>query len=153
MPFPTEGWPPRPASGRRSVRIYLSGTTTANFSDNAFLFSQDPGANTFTPTPHVVPGSSETVTNGDLTRGGSPSGGSRDPRDASPIPPPVPMIWCNTMRIMNDGAADIEFSFDGTIVQGLLKAGEKLEYRERMEAGISIRAPGGTGVAWRLEAW
>jgi len=37
MPFPA-GWPPRPASSRRSLRFYATGTASANFEDNAFLF-------------------------------------------------------------------------------------------------------------------
>lgn len=39
MAFPA-GWPPRTASGQKSLRFYLTGTCTANFDDNAFLFSQ-----------------------------------------------------------------------------------------------------------------
>jgi len=37
MPFPL-GWPPRPATSVRSLRFYVTGTATANFRDNAFLF-------------------------------------------------------------------------------------------------------------------
>lgn len=37
MAFPT-GWPPPIASGMYSLRFAETGTTTANFSDNAFLF-------------------------------------------------------------------------------------------------------------------
>ncbi len=33
------GWPPRPASSVRSVRFFISGTATANFSENAYLFT------------------------------------------------------------------------------------------------------------------
>lgn len=35
--FPV-GWPPRPSSGVRSLRFFVSGTATANYFDNAFLF-------------------------------------------------------------------------------------------------------------------
>lgn len=38
MPFPL-GWPPRPASGQRSIRFAANGTSTANFFDSAFLFA------------------------------------------------------------------------------------------------------------------
>ncbi len=38
MVFPL-GWPPRPATQRRSIRFFATGTGTANFSDNAFLFN------------------------------------------------------------------------------------------------------------------
>ena len=34
------GWPPRTASGQKSLRVYLTGSGTANFDDNAFLFSR-----------------------------------------------------------------------------------------------------------------
>ncbi len=36
MPFPAS-WPPRPPSGRRSIRFYVHGTATALFTDSAFL--------------------------------------------------------------------------------------------------------------------
>jgi hypothetical protein len=36
MPFPA-AWPPRVASGRRSVRFYVTGTATALFADRAFM--------------------------------------------------------------------------------------------------------------------
>lgn len=39
MAFPA-GWPPRTASGQKSLRVYLTGASTANFEDNAFLFSR-----------------------------------------------------------------------------------------------------------------
>lgn len=38
MAFPL-GWPPRVATGVRSFRFYASGTSTANFYDSAYLFS------------------------------------------------------------------------------------------------------------------
>jgi hypothetical protein len=39
MPFPAEGWPPRPPTGRRIIRFFAEGIATANFYDNAFLFN------------------------------------------------------------------------------------------------------------------
>lgn len=39
MAFPA-GWPPRTASGQKSLRVYLTGTATADFDANAFLFSR-----------------------------------------------------------------------------------------------------------------
>lgn len=77
MPFPT-GWPAPFPTGRRSIRFLRTGTATANYSDNAFLFIDDAGANPFTPTPYVEPGdelkSIQTVK--------LPLGTGRDPRDA-----------------------------------------------------------------------
>ena len=159
MAFPV-GWPPRPATGRRSIRVFISGTTTNNFADNAYLFSALTGANTFVPTPYVRPGSSAVVHHGDLTVGGSPSGGGMDPHDAdmsktAPADQPVPvtMIWPQTIVVSNDGLSDIEFSFDGINVHGIVREGEKCVYRERMEAGISVREPGGAAIAFRVEGW
>jgi hypothetical protein len=34
------GWPPRTASGQKSLRVYLAGTCTADFDANAYLFSR-----------------------------------------------------------------------------------------------------------------
>lgn len=36
MPFPAS-WPPRPPSGRRSIRFYVAATATADFEDRAYL--------------------------------------------------------------------------------------------------------------------
>lgn len=157
MAFPT-GWPPRPASGRRSIRVYISGTTTAAFSDNAYLFSQVTGANTFVPTPYVAPGSTATVAVGDLTGGGSPMGGGQNAHDvntsaaASDQAVPTPMIWCNSMIITNDGLNTLEISFDGTNVHGKILPGETVEFRDRMEAGIALRHAGGA-TTFRVFAW
>jgi hypothetical protein len=153
-----EGWPPRPAEGRRSVRFYTSGNATANFSDNALLFSDQTTANTYKPLPYVAPGSSTAVAVGDLTVGGTPSGGGQDVHDVNPSVAaayqgvPHPMIWCGSLRIFNDGANDLEFSFDGTTVQGVVKSGDKsLYYFNRYEAGIAVRSAAGT--TFRIEAW
>jgi hypothetical protein len=142
MPLPS-GWPPRAPSGRRSVRVYIAGNTTANFADNAYLFSDVAGANTYTPMPYVAPGGERTTVN----LGNNPLGGGRTDPAA-----PKTMIWCNTMKIINDGLQNLEFSFDGTLVHGVILPGETLEFRERMEAGISVRGPGGA-TAWRVFAW
>lgn len=159
MPFPT-GWPPRPSSSVRSIRFFVSGTATANWSDNAYLFIDDPAANTFQPTPVVPAGSSGpgvTAKVGDTAIPGSPMGAG-----ASTVPPgePAPVkaqIWSNTIRICNDGGADLEFSFAVTSdmgpgaspVQGVLKPNETVVYRNRFEAGIALRGSS----AFRVEAW
>ena len=157
MPFPT-GWPPRPSSGSRSIRFFQSGTTTAVFDDNAFLFSQDPGANTYLPTPFVAPGGEDTIVAvGTLQVGGSPMGGGQNAHDVNTSAPPaqqaVPeaMIWSNTIRVINDGANDLEISFDGTLVQGVVQGGETLTYFTRYEAGIAVR--GAMATTFRIEAW
>lgn len=38
MPFPAS-WPPSTGSGRKSVRIYVDGTATGDWADNAFMFA------------------------------------------------------------------------------------------------------------------
>lgn len=161
MAFPSEGWPPPPATGLRSIRFYVDGNTTANFSDNAFLFSADTAANMFFPTPFVPPGGVDVVAKvgNYFAGGGSPMGGGRDPRDANIYAPtgeqavPFTQIWSNSIKISNDGNADIEFSFDGVNVHGVVKVGERPIYPRRYEAGICVRNPGAFGVAFRIEAW
>jgi hypothetical protein len=160
MAFP-KGWPPSPASGLRSIRFYISGTTTGDFADNAFLFSQGTAANTFKPTPFVPPGGEKVLAKvGTLTDGGgSPMGGGMDAHDANiaavPSEQAVPetMIWAHTLRISNDGAADIQFSFDGTTVHGVVKADEKIIYPHRYEAGVAVRNQAAGAIAFRIEAW
>jgi hypothetical protein len=83
----------------------------------------------------------------------------------SDVPPGDPLgqqkalIWANTIRIFNDGANDIEVSFAApndasTLVQGIVKSGEELTYRNRFEAGIALRFPAaGAASAFRVEAW
>lgn len=158
MAFPT-GWPPRPSSGVRSIRFYKTGTATANWSDNAYLFNDLAGANTFLKTPVVPAGSSGpgvTAQVGTNAVSGSPSG-------AGPVvdlPPgetnvEVPMIWSNTIRICNDGGGTLEYSFAApddasTLVHGKLLANESVVYRNRFEAGIALR---GASAVFRVEAW
>ena len=166
MAYPV-GWPPRPATGRRSGRVYIDGNTTALWDDNGYLFDSVTGANTYTPTPVVPAGARDTqVTYSDHSRGSSPGGGRKVPEDTcrnpnSPFPEaqPVAMFWVQTLRISNDAAAGgtevIEFTFDGTNVQGTLKAGESRVYRNRFEAGIAVRAKATTGptIPFRIEGW
>lgn len=144
MAFPV-GWPPRVASSYRSIRFFLAGTGTANFSDNAYLFSDQAAANTYVPLPYVAPGQNTPV-----QLGPPPLGGGMNANDSDPTASPQTMIWSNSIRIMNDGATDLEFSFDGTNVHGVVKPAEVMLYPYRHEAGISIR---GAGVDFRIEAW
>lgn len=155
MALPT-GWPPRPAEGIRSIRFYITGSATANFSDNAYLFSDQASANTFNPLPYQIPGDNTPIAVGDLTAGGTPSGTGQEARDANILAPsgeqavPHPMIWAQTIRICNDsGANDLEYSFDGADVHGKLLPGEQVIYRNRFEAGIALRGNG----TFRIEAW
>lgn len=138
MPLPTT-WPPRPPSGRRSIRFYKTGALTANFADNAWIFADAANlANTYTPLPVVAPGSNTVV-----NIGATPTGTGQTGTD------PAPMIWANAIRISVTGG-DIEFSFDGTNIHGkVLSAQSTAIYRERLEAGIAVR---GTGTFY-VEAW
>lgn len=138
MPFPPEGWPPRLPTGKRSIRFYVTGTATANFADNAWLFSQQTGANTYTPLPVVKPGSIDPVSVP------NPSGTGRQADD------PIAAIWSQTIRICNDGGGVLEYSFDGTNIHGKVLANEAFTYRNRFEAGISVR---GASAVFRIEAW
>lgn len=153
MAFPSS-WPPRVPSGTRSIRFYLTGTTTVNFSDNAYIFADQTAANTYSPLPYVKPGSRDAVTV-PLT----PVGSGRNANDANPdpaagavAPPPAKMIWARALRISNTGASDLEISFDGVNVHGYIKANTEVQYIDRFEAGIAVRGAGGTGT-FRIEAW
>lgn len=161
MAFPV-GWPPRPSSGVRSIRFCVTGTTTANWSDNAFLFVDDPGANPYLPTPVVQPGSSTVVAVGDRSISGSPMGAGTSSVGVLPgdlLGTTKNLIWCNSIRVANRGASVIEFSFGAlddtsTLVHGVLVANEAVVYRQRYEAGISLRFPtSGAGSAFLVEAW
>ncbi len=142
MAFPTN-WPPRVATNQRSIRFYVTGTATALFSDNGYLFIDGVGANTYTPLPVIAPGSNASVVvpnnaGTGVVVGGQPVGGS-----------PPAMIWSGTILINNASAAALEFSFDGTNVHGRLLANTSVVYRNRFESGIAVR---GLGTFW-VEAW
>lgn len=145
MAFPTE-WPPRPPSGVRSIRFFKSGTGTANFADNAYMFLD--AANTFTPGPYVPPGGGPNGTS--FTNPLMPTGTGSQSVSLGLTNPVPPMLWSGTIRLCNDGAGPLEYSFDGTAIHGRLLAGEEFVYRNRHEAGIALR---GAGIAFRVEAW
>jgi hypothetical protein len=149
MAFP-DGWPPRVATGQRNIRFYMVvNPTSANFADNAFLFADQATANPYTPLPFVRPG--DDVSNphysGPHNIGANPAGTGQLDKDA-----PHPMIWSERIHITNTGGNDIEISFDGTNVHGVIPAGTTREYEDRREAGIALRSPGGASSA-RVEAW
>lgn len=161
MAFPATGWPPRPhRSAVRSLRVFLSGTATANYSDNAYLFVDVPGANPYSPTPVVLPGSSTPVTLPSQPMGTGEAAVDANYSQTNPVlqPQPHAAIWSGTIRISNDGANPLEFSFDatsdsgaGATIHGRLLTTESVVYRQRHEAGIALRSAVGT--AFRVEAW
>jgi hypothetical protein len=104
-------------------------------------------ANVFTPSPFVQLGS-PAPTNNPLTPTGTGAQGVATGITASD----PPMVWSGNIRICNDGAADLEFSFDGVAVHGRIKPNEAFVYRNRYEAGISVRGAGGS-TTYRVEAW
>jgi len=168
MPFPSPGWPPRPASGRRSVRMYQKATilpADTAFGDHAFLFIEVTGANMMVPLPHVAPGSTVQVDVGDVDIAGSPVGTGMDASDVAPPehenPPATQQqvnyhqLWANSIRIYNEGPNAVEFSFDGTNVHGYIDVGQAVTYKDRYEAGISLRRVGAAAVdnIVHVEAW
>ena len=160
MAFPT-GWPPRTATGLRSIRVYATGTATASFSDNAILFSQVPNANTFEPLPYVPPGGGLMTAQVNLgtpaAGGGFPMGGGQNANDANYDPrlnppvaaPPTPMIWSKTIKITNSGSAILYFSFDGVNIHGQVAGNSVFVYWDRYEAGIAFQG----STAFVVEAW
>ena len=139
MPFPV-GWPPRPTTGRKSLRFYVTGTSTTNFEDSAYLFVDGVGANPYTPLPVVDPGSSTVVTLPSTPYGS----GEGD------VGSPKAMIYASTIAVRSLGGA-LEISFDGVNIAGTVAAGELRIFRDRYEAGISVRSAGGAG--FEVEAW
>lgn len=149
MPFPTRGWPPPAATGLRSFRVYLTGTATADFEDNAFLFIDVTGANTINPLPVVEPGEdvSDPSYSGPHDVGSPPWGTGDNGSEGSAGEKPA--IWSSHIAISATGGA-VEFSFDGVNVHGSVPSGERYEFSDRYEAGISVR---GAGSDYTIEAW
>ncbi len=159
MAFPSN-WPSRHPSGRVSIRAFHEGTTSADFEDNAVMFAQLTSANPFKAHPYVAPGSDQPVVLGTINSGGqTPRAGGQAPQDVArqwtqaDQAVPLPQIWPCTIMVVNNGAAAIEISFDGTNIHGRVKSGESRTYRERFESGISLRGVGGAAVAYWVEAW
>jgi|SRR3990172_379700 len=58
------------------------------------------------------------------------------------------------MKLTNDGANAIQFSFDGVNIHGELQTGESLQTNSRREYSIFIRrTPAAGASAFRLEVW
>lgn len=149
MPFPAN-WPPRAPSGVRSIRFYVTGTATANFNDNAWLFADDVGANNYTPLPEVKPGSTAAVVVPPSPWGAGAPKGNPDPAAGPILAQPPAMLWCRGIRIVNAGGGTLEFSFDGTNIHGVIPANTTQEYFDRFEAGICVR---GASAVFHVEAW
>ncbi len=158
MAFPN-GWPPRFPTNIRSIRVYITGTATAAFDANAYLFyNANAGSNTFTPTPYVPPGQESAAPGWAPTNVPVPPlGTGQNPADANPDPvlnppvppPPVPAIWSKSIKITNSSANILYFSFDGVNVHGQVAANSVFWYWDRYEAGIALMGNG----AFVVEAW
>lgn len=141
MPFP-EGWPPRAPAGYSRIRFFKEGALTADFADNAWMFSSMSPNKAL---PYVAPGSTAPV---DLSPG--VSGGGRDPHDAyNGVPVQVATLVPRFLVVWNDGALGsgviLEVSFDGVVVHDVLLATENHSYEDRLESGISVRTRGVVG--------
>ena len=131
MAYPAT-WPPVQSPTRRSLRFFVADTATDDWVDFAYIFADQAGATNATATPVVVPGSHDTVN--------------------FPEAPMGSQAWSGNIRICNDSLTDIdlEYTFDGDNVQGVLKKGEQVILRNRWEAGIAVR---GDGADFRIESW
>jgi len=110
MPFPVS-WPPETGTSKMSRRIYVGGTTTLDFQDNAFMFAELLGLS-------------------------------------------VPIAWpFQAIRVFNDGTADIEVTFDGTNIHGVVKPSRFSTWYDRTESGIAVRSPGPGVTGYRIEGW
>ena len=58
------------------------------------------------------------------------------------------------LKLTNDGAGDIQYSFDGVNIHGEVRTGESLQTNKRREYSIFIRIkPASVASAFRLEVW
>ena len=156
-----KGWPPRPCPSVRPLRFFVIATSTAAFSDRAYLFGTD--ATTGAPTqagnieqmPVVPPGDTSATTLGNPPIGGSSPIAGDD--GAVPEVDIVAMRYAGRIRIYNDSAIAgdaIQISFDRTNIHGEILNGEVAEYADRHEAGIAIRTKPTKGhCGFRVEAW
>lgn len=142
MAFPPS-WPPRFPSTARTLRFYVTDTATANFSDKAYMFAEQTGANPYTPLPVIAPGSNTTVDVSNTAGTGLATPNSNGSTGAAA------QIWSSRIRICV-ATADLEYSFDGVNVHGKVKVGENFLYTERRESGIAVR---GATAVYRIEAW
>lgn len=152
MAFPT-GWPPRaPRSARRSLRFFVTDTATANFSDKAYLFIDDAGANPYVPLPVVAPGSSTPVDLGSQPLGTGEAAVDANLSQTDPAKQALPKaaIWAQAIRVSNDGGGTLEVSFDGTNVHDVVPANKEVLYQYRHECGIAVR---GAAAVFRIAAW
>ena len=157
MAVPTN-FPLRFPTGIRSLRFFVSDTATADYADTAFFFIDGAGANPYQPTPYLAPGAESTpwAAGNQTLFPGTPLGTGRNANDANlnlaiaSQAPPVAMIWCANIRIINNGGGDLFFTFDGTNDHGVVKTGTTALYRNRYECGIAFR---GAAVTFHCEAW
>lgn len=135
MAFPTN-WPPRSQSNNRSIRAFKTGSTSTDYADNAYIFMDLPGANTYTTTTKIAPGDTTTVVNVGSTPGGSD----------------ITQICANTIIVTNDGSTEILVSFDGVNTHAVVKQNEVKVWRDRREAGIAVKTASSSS-AFRIEAY
>ena len=135
MAYP-QSWPPQQSSGKRSIRFFTSGTSSSDWTDNGFMFGEQPGASNMAPVPTFNYGTHDTVT--------------IPPNPQGPTSATMDQVWCGNIRICNDSTTvPLEFTFDGTNIHGRLLKGEQIIYRDRWESGVAVRGGG----AFRIEAW
>lgn len=137
----------------RGARVYYAGTATANFIDTNVAFRDLPGAAPYDQTVIIKPGAEKATIS--LSR--SPSGGTvrASPFDAAGTTPLKPQVWVRYLQIWHMGNVnvDLEFSFDGVDVHGVLEDRGTpyfVLYPDRYEGGIALR---GLGVEFKVEGW
>lgn len=145
------GWPPKPNGSLQSLRAFIAGTATNDWTANAYLFAQVTGANLVPPSPRIEPGDEGVVTSGITAQMGGQSGG------AATQAAPVTARHAQHIRVKNDGANPLHVSFDATDattgnVAAILLTGEERLWNFRYESGIALRGPDGD-TAFRVEAW
>lgn len=68
-----------------------------------------------------------------------------------------PSVWPgSSIRVFNDGTADVLVSFDGVNLHGTVKPGRSVTWEGRTESGIAVRSPSGPPpkfASFRIEAW
>lgn len=145
------GWPPKPNGSLQSLRVFIAGTATGDWTANAYLFAQVTGGNPTPLSPRIEPGDEGVVVTGIVGQMGGQSGA------ASTQAVPQTSRHAQHIRVKNDGANPLHVSFDASAaavgnVAAILLTGEERVWNFRYEAGIALRGPSGD-TAFRVEAW
>jgi hypothetical protein len=137
--------------------VFFTGTTSANFSDNAILFGSFASANQ--PLPYLKPGSTATIVVPPV------AGGGQAPEDAKGgVALGPPFVTCRFLWIYNDGPGIMQVSWDGTNVHDEIQLNDVgggpggvaswHQYEDLKEGGCAVRfKPANAPSLFRIVGW